>query len=642
MNDEELISRINDVIVEVQSVKDDFTATLSALLTFRRDFCQLATHLEQYTFNTIALSANVLRNKQQDPHSRFTTPDFPNADFVATFSSQLLATLKFLQEEKEKESEIREKVETFFRPMLARLMLITPVRTVSIPSLTTAIGTLITIFQDLLDMYQMTEKWKEKRVNIEGTFEGKMGEKEKPEGVLNFEFLLTSSLQLCHAPSYTNTYLISSNKGGKHIIARSFFIAALHTTAITLDHSLLASMMDRGIPSYIAMHEFTLSWVRTTPMMLAWDMLKTTCITRNRVLHRLTNSIIPSLGIVVTEAFMLDEQMRHDSRVQQEMTGAWNVAFATCVMTFHGDLYLQLLLEQGLIDAVEHDYVYWQWDHVLTSHMACLDRIRAMRMQIDIKMYEEWQAKVEKKKAQVAQQQLLITNGGSDNKSKNKQKAIEEKKHQKNKKNRREIDTAIAIPAPSIPSPSIEGQQLQLEQIKQELDAIMAATPPNPTIVQHNTEDFLRRGKAMLCRGIFRISLALKQLGLLADPRNEFCSKESIFNRRFALFADIVSPNALTFPDFLSVINRDALNKPQFAEQARLATEQEATFLTDLKAILQQAITMYQQARKHFDEARKHPAVPTAVHDTSFAGIDIAGLSTCTANQAVSLVKVSF
>jgi len=626
MNDGELISRINDVIIEVEAVQDETTATLLAILTFRRDFCQLACHLEKYTYHTIGISGTAIREKQQpqqapNPDSTFHNLDLPSADFILTIATQMLASLTLLLKQEEV-SYMGDKVETFFRPMLARLMLTNPVRAVSIPSVSAAIMTLIDLCRDLLDTYQMTTKWKEKAEKNEGN-------------VVSFEFLFTSSLHLCHSPVTGK---------GKHIIARSFYVTALHTLAVTLDLSLQVSMQDRGIPSYVATHEHCVSWLKLTPMMIAWDMLKLTCTSHNRILHRLTNSILPSLSILVAEGYMLDEQMRRDVvNVNPDKTGQWNVAYASSIFTFHGDLYLQALLELGIIDVIEHDYVFWQWDHMLTSHMACLDRIRALRLQIDIKTYEDWKAIYDKKQTQITamrqQQQLALTNGtnsGGDKK---------EKKEKKKKRNQREIDTAVPVaPTTAVTTTTVPSAE-QLQQLDEELVMIQSIAPPTPQVIPPSTEDYLSRGKAMLCRGIFRVALALKQLGLLTDPRNEYCSKESIFNRRFSVFADSISPTPLKFSDFLIAINRDALNKPQFTEQARLAQEQEATFLIDLKGILQQAMTYYQQARKHFDEARKHTVVntavvPTAGHDSMLQGIDIAGLSTSTADQAMLLVKV--
>ena len=130
--------------------------------------------------------------------------------------------------------------------------------------------------------------------------------------------------------------------------------------------------------------------------------------------------------------------------------------------------------------------------------------------------------------------------------------------------------------------------------------------------------------------------LVLKQVGLQRDDRNEYCTREAIFMRRFGCFFDLVNPQQSTFGDFLEIVNRDALSKPQFMDQARTALEREETFLADPKQILQETVQILQKARKFLDDARK-----AEEYEALLSHIPAAGLHTAAQQQTVVLIKVA-
>jgi Mak10 subunit, NatC N(alpha)-terminal acetyltransferase len=66
--------------------------------------------------------------------------------------------------------------------------------------------------------------------------------------------------------------------------------------------------------------------------------------------------------------------------------------------------------------------------------------------------------------------------------------------------------------------------------------------------------------KRMLCRGLVRFIVSLRQAGFLTMPRYPFTSLERIFCKRFQVFQSIRHPPALTFGDYLEGSNASSVS----------------------------------------------------------------------------------
>jgi hypothetical protein len=66
--------------------------------------------------------------------------------------------------------------------------------------------------------------------------------------------------------------------------------------------------------------------------------------------------------------------------------------------------------------------------------------------------------------------------------------------------------------------------------------------------------------KRMLCRGLVRFIISLRQVGFLTMPRYPFTSLERIFCKRFQVYQSIRHPPALTFGDYLEGSNASGVS----------------------------------------------------------------------------------
>jgi N-alpha-acetyltransferase 35, NatC auxiliary subunit len=53
------------------------------------------------------------------------------------------------------------------------------------------------------------------------------------------------------------------------------------------------------------------------------------------------------------------------------------------------DLHMQVLMEMDLIDCSEFDYFYWYWDYIYSAHVHSIDKLRGLRYELDISLYNE-------------------------------------------------------------------------------------------------------------------------------------------------------------------------------------------------------------------------------------------------------------
>jgi hypothetical protein len=105
--------------------------------------------------------------------------------------------------------------------------------------------------------------------------------------------------------------------------------------------------------------------------------------------------------------------------------------------------------------------------------------------------------------------------------------------------------------------------------------------PPKITVASQ--EELLVRGRGQLYRGLFRVAVAVADLGLIDKSDIEGTSWNKRFLHRFRMFEDIVTPPALPYSDYCDM----------------LKTKIDATDL------LNGASACFKKAKAYFDDAKK-------------------------------------
>ncbi len=334
---------------------------------------------------------------------------------------------------------------------------------------------------------------------------------------------------------------VDLSKQRLHLIARSWCIAVQSVISLDLNTYLVNSMRHRGIPNSILFVQTVIDeWIAGNPCLAAWEVMRSTSVCRSRIISRMEN-ILSLWGHVATEAMYVDDRIRLELTLPAEQQHKWLSAWAIVMTTKFMDIYMELLMDMDVLDKTEFDSFYWYWDYILTTQGHAIDRLRSLNYQLEMTLYEEKQAEYNSN----------IMNSKKNGK-KNKMKMIE---------------------------------------------------PVPPKVIPAYAEDFLNRGKGQLCRGLFRITLILKQLGFLKRHDSMHTSTGFIFDRRFRIFQEVINPTALTYGEFVYTINKD---KPNGNELEYSYTEEANVLpIDDVAVVLQSAFTCFQNARKFFEEAKK-------------------------------------
>lgn len=570
--------------------------------------------LDFYIFTTISTTVRSLREKKASSKDAQSAPKYPTLLSIAVAAEELstvlsvdatkskpapstlegaLASLSLYELSGEALSPA---AESYFRPYLTRLMMISPLKKVVLPSFTEAISLLSTLTSQILLIKDVQGSW-------DSITEEFMGEK-----VLSWEYIFQLSSHL------------STRK--LHLVTRSFYLGVLHTLAFNLDLSLGLSLKQRGIPEDILKQDVVCrEWLASSFLHFAWDVLKSLTVARAKIFsNRLTN-VLQAAGNLVAEALYVDEQIKNVATLpaadsdpgaeQSTVPMQWCTTYGAVISTMQMELYLQLLCELQLPEVEEFDYIYWYYDYIYSTQLHALEKIRAQRLHMDIlNCQEDWRQQAEAERLRQAE----VKQG--------------KKKKSKGKKESSAVDsTSSALSADSAMKP--------------------------PEVILPTAEDVIHRGRAQLCRGIFRLALCCKQLGYLASPRNVYTSRHNLFLKRFGIFHEIVNPSPLTFQDFLNTINRDP-QQQQSVSRIEEAND-EMTHIFDVASVLQGAIACFQNARKFFDDVRKFSAGNSTLVTTAqshaasqqtrmtvsiLAGTGGAQVASTVADQALQLTKV--
>lgn len=234
------------------------------------------------------------------------------------------------------------------------------------------------------------------------------------------------------------------------------------------------------------------------------------------------------------------------------------------------------------------------WDYILSTRAAALEKVRLMRRDLDIRMYqiayaESLQA-MEKAKLEAAaaaansllqefEESSSTSGGGASSKKKNKKK--------KNSTAAFSVTSTDESSATAITT----NKGSTLSEGGGEIVKNSAATgeggkgllPSPPAPVQPSLLEYHIRGRGYVCRGLFRMLFIAGELGLIDKRENRFMSWKQKFSLRFRMFEVIQSPTMLRHEDFLSTIEnasksqlqqRNNSNAAQPAQQVPPASQQ--------------------------------------------------------------------
>ncbi|KAL7578200.1 hypothetical protein ACA910_012629 [Epithemia clementina (nom. ined.)] len=267
-----------------------------------------------------------------------------------------------------------------------------------------------------------------------------------------------------------------------------------------------------------------------------YDTLKLQVSNRNRQRAYMEVAMFQEWTALQNEATLIDNQYRREN----EQLYAPEIPSNNTATTppYFGHFVLSVLLrlmDQHLACGIEvalfcgHDEicsVIWYRDFLLAALIQNLTQMRRGK-----EVYLQIQAQQQAAVQQQQQQQRVLEN--SNNRAKGKKK----NHHQKNK------------------TSSNNTHHHSNHVHKQQPPAIpKSPSPPPPSIedIENSFELQVLEVQRMLCRGIVRFIVAMRQSGLLNFPEYEFTSRRTIFEKRFAVFhQSIRHPPPLSFDDYL-------------------------------------------------------------------------------------------
>jgi hypothetical protein len=188
-----------------------------------------------------------------------------------------------------------------------------------------------------------------------------------------------------------------------HVIVRSYHVGLLHLFGVNIDRFLYNSLRYWKIPDkVIGIKALPLEWIKGTPSIAAWDLLRLTTINRNKLYCRM-DLLFSVWGNVATESLYLDERINEEiaadpSRYSDlialaENNGTttgpmywfatWSVIHTTMIM----NLFMKLTVEMDVLEIKEYDYFYWYWDYILSTHLYSIDKIKSQIIQLNKKRF---------------------------------------------------------------------------------------------------------------------------------------------------------------------------------------------------------------------------------------------------------------
>lgn len=108
-------------------------------------------------------------------------------------------------------------------------------------------------------------------------------------------------------------------------------------------------------------------------------------------------------------------------------------------------------------------------------------------------------------------------------------------------------------------------------------------------------EEFMLKGRGLLCKGIFRTIVLLKRLRAVDSNCSDYTLRSNVFLRRFKPFQEVLNPGPLNFEDFLKTVGGSE-------EDTFLNNDQRKV---ELEALLDSSLLCFKHARSYFEEARK-------------------------------------
>ena len=309
--------------------------------------------------------------------------------------------------------------------------------------------------------------------------------------------LLTNGTSLARIARMLRRFCSSS------ILARSLIVLNLYFDELLLGQHELQSLIIahmrelEHLPTELVQNEHAQAFLSRLAKPV-YDMLKLQVSNRNRQRAYIEAAMFQEWTSLQNEANLIDTQYRKERQLDNT-TPPFFGHYVLSVLLRLMDQYLTCGIEVGLFCG--HDEIcsaFWYRDFLLA---ALIQNLTQMRRGKELYQAEE----------QAMQQQQMQETASSKGKGK-------KKNHHKNKTN----TTQQQLP-----------NKLSVGE------------------VENGLELQVLEARRMLCRGIVRFIVAVRQSGLFELPTFEFTSRKTIFEKRYAVFSSIRHPPPLAFSDYL-------------------------------------------------------------------------------------------
>ena len=351
---------------------------------------------------------------------------------------------------------------------------------------------------------------------------------------------------LTHGTSLTRISRMLRRFCSASILARSLIVLNLYFDELLLGqhelHPLIVAHMQEWehLPSELIQNEHAQAFLSRLAKPI-YDTLKLHVSNRNRQRAYIEAAMFEEWTSLQNEANLIDTQYRREYQLNNTTPPFFGL-FVLSVLLRLMEQYLACGIEVGLCWGYDEICaVFWYRDFLLAALYQNLTQMRQGK-----ELYQQAKAHVE---AQQQQQQKALETPvhTTGNKGKGKKK---NSKHKTNSNSPATTTTTSKLPPPVQPSPP----------------------PPSVTTsvadLEHGVELRVLEVQRMLCRGIVRFLVALKQSQLLDLPDLEFTSRQTIFERRYAVFQTIRHPPALTFEDYVEGSNGSNISVTDLCQSA--------------------------------------------------------------------------
>lgn len=204
----------------------------------------------------------------------------------------------------------------------------------------------------------------------------------------------------------------------------------------------------------------------------------------------------------MNDAAAIDASVRDAlSAGEGQPTQQWFTYWAMALVTGLMDTYLSVQMEMDLLAPSEICSFYWYWDYILSSQMWAVKKMRELRHQMRIALYESHKAEAE-------ETLKTLSKGKNSKKSKQSSKALKEAKK------------------------------------------VLQQQPPPPLPV--SVEEVAITARSQVVKGLFQVHLELLDSGVVHSLEdNSFASAGFRFVCRYKAFQWIHNPPPLPHSDFL-------------------------------------------------------------------------------------------